>query len=111
MKIYKLLYQDSQTAIADLIAKGVYNQDLSYGVGIHAIVEIGLIVEVEGTYDEQGNELTPPTYINGYHFDVMCEQVIDFGSARVTPEMAQHSFLGFNINQYNKPNTNEKIID
>jgi hypothetical protein len=40
MKIYKLLYQDSQTAIADLIAKGVYNQDLSYGVGIHAVVEI-----------------------------------------------------------------------
>jgi hypothetical protein len=96
MKIYKLLYQDSQSAIADLIAKGVYNQDLSYGQGIHAIVEIGLIIDVEGTYDENGNELTPPTYINGYHFDVMCEQEIDFGIARVTPEMAQHSFLGFN---------------
>jgi hypothetical protein len=43
MKIYKLLYQDSQTAIADLIAKGVYietEEGLYYRQGIQAIVEI-----------------------------------------------------------------------
>ena len=40
MNIYKLKYSDKETAIADLIAKGVYTKDLSFGKGIHAIVEI-----------------------------------------------------------------------
>jgi len=34
MKISKLNYTDKETAIADLIAKGVYNKDLSYVQGI-----------------------------------------------------------------------------
>ena len=40
MKIYKLKYPNKETAIADLIAKGVYIEDLSYGQGTQAIVEI-----------------------------------------------------------------------
>ncbi len=40
MRICKLKYTDKETAIADLIAKGVYTEDLSFGNGIHAIVEI-----------------------------------------------------------------------
>jgi hypothetical protein len=37
MEIYKLQYKDKETAIADLIAKGVYietEEGLSYGQGI-----------------------------------------------------------------------------
>ena len=30
MNVYKLKYQDKETAIADLKAKGVYNEDFSY---------------------------------------------------------------------------------
>ena len=40
IRIYKLKYTDKETGIADLIAKGVYTEDLSFGNGIHAIVEI-----------------------------------------------------------------------
>ena len=40
MNIYKLKYTDKETAIADLKAKGVYTEDLSFGNGIHAVVEI-----------------------------------------------------------------------
>jgi hypothetical protein len=97
MKIYKLLYQDSQTAIADLIAKGVYietEDGLSYGQGIHAIVEIGLIVLENGVYDENGNELTAPIYADGYHFDVMSEQEISFDNA-IEPKNPKHQFAGY----------------
>jgi hypothetical protein len=97
MKIYKLLYQDSQTAIADLIAKGVYKETeegLSYGQGIQAIVEIGLIVLENGTYDEEGNEITAPVYADGYHFDVMCEQEISFDNA-IEPKNPKHQFAGY----------------
>jgi len=67
MNIYKLKYPNKETAIADLIAKGVYNEDLSFGKGIHAVVECGLIVLNDGTYSEDGTEITPPIFVDGYH--------------------------------------------
>ena len=81
MNISKLKYTDKETAIADLIAKGVYienkNSDkeivLSYGDGIQAVVELGLIVLVNGTIDDELNQVTAPIYADGYHFDVMSE--------------------------------------
>lgn len=94
MKVYKLQYTDKETAIADLIAKGVYTeteQGLSYGQGIHAVVEIGLIVLENGIYDDEINEITAPVYADGYHFDIMCEQEIDFPNA-VEPKNPKHSF-------------------
>ncbi len=114
MFIYKLKYTDKENAIADLLAKGVYveveNLDkeitLAYGQGIHAIVEIGLIVLENGTYDEEFNEITAPVYADGYHFDIMVNNEIDFGSNRMTPATSVHSFLGFNTNDYNQTNTN-----
>ena len=86
MFIYKLKYTDKETAIADLLAKKVYveveNLDkeitLSYGQGIQAIVELGLIVLENGVYDEEFNVIKEPVYADGYHFDVMSEKEIKF---------------------------------
>ena len=95
IQIYKLKYTDKETAIADLKAKEVYTEDLSFGNGIHAIVEIGLVVLIDGTYDEQGNEITAPIYADGYHYDVMAETEIDFGSNRILVNNPRHSFMGY----------------
>jgi hypothetical protein len=93
MFIYKLKYLDRETAIADLIAKGVYNETnlngiiyLSYAATTQSVVELGVI--------------------DGYHFDIMITQAIDFGTARVTPTNVKHAFLGFNTNEYNQTNQN-----
>ena len=99
MRTYKLKYTDKETAIADLIAKGVYQEiegELIYGEGIHAVVEIGLIINEEATFDEQGNLLTEPTYIDGYHFDIMSEKEIDFGESEIFTNHPKHTFAGFN---------------
>ena len=99
IRIYKLKYTDKETAIIDLIAKGVYQEiegELSYSEGIHAVVEIGKVIDVEAAYDEQGNMLTEPTYIEGYHFDIMLEKEIDFGANEITPNNPKHTFAGFN---------------
>jgi hypothetical protein len=101
MNIYKLNYLDKETAIADLIAKGVYietEEGLSYGQGIQAVVEIGLIVEVEGTYDSDFNVITEPIYYDGYFYDVMSEQKIDFGTNEIFPVNCIHAFAGYNTN-------------
>jgi hypothetical protein len=110
MEIYKLQYKDKETAIADLIAKGVYietEEGLSYGQGIQAIVEIGKIVEVEGTYDEDGNVITEPIYYDGYFYDVMSEQKIDFGTNEIFPVNCIHAFAGYNTNAEGEVNTLE----
>ena len=96
--IYKLKYTDKETAIADLIAKGVYQEiegELSYSEGIHAVVEIGLITDQEATFDENGNLLTEPTYREGYHFDIMAEKDIDFGTNEIIPKHQMHTFAGY----------------
>jgi hypothetical protein len=101
MKVYKLVYSDKETAIADLLQKGAYleikNEDnetlLSYAEGVHAIVELGLIVLEDGTYDDEGNELTAPIYAEGYHYDVLTDNEIPFENV-IEPKNPKHSFYG-----------------
>ena len=94
IRIYKLKYIDRETAIADLIAKGVINENGEYINGTQAVVEIGLIVLEHGTYDENCNEITPPVYADGYHYDIMTSDEIEFGNA-VTPNHPKHTFSGY----------------
>jgi hypothetical protein len=101
MKVYKLKYQDKENAIADLLEKRAYvetkNEDnetvLSYAKGVHAIVEIGLIVLENGTYDKDFNELTAPIYADGYHYDVLTDNEIPFENV-IEPKSPKHSFYG-----------------
>ena len=103
MEIYKLNYIDKETALKDLLSKEVYieveNIDkeivLSYGKGIHAIVEIGKIVLIDGTYDADFKELTAPVYAEGYHYDIMAEQEIDFAENAIQVNNPKHSFAGY----------------
>ena len=97
IKIYKLKYTDKETAIADLIAKGVYQEidgEMIYADGIDAVVEMGLIIDKEATFDEKGNLLTEPTYRDGYHFDIMTDNEIDFGENEIFPDNPKHTFAG-----------------
>lgn len=97
IRIYKLKYTDKEKAIADLLAKGVYQEidgELSYNEDIRAVVEVGLIIDQEATFDEQGNLLTEPTYRDGYHFDIMTEKEIDFGENETFPNSPKHTFAG-----------------
>lgn len=90
MRIYKLKYTDKETAIADLINKGVYiesNEGLEYGTGIHSVVELGLIALVEGDLD------TEPIYADGYHYDIMSENEILFES-EIQVNNPRHTFAG-----------------
>jgi hypothetical protein len=106
MNIFKLKYESEQQAIIDLKSKGVLveteetdgNIQLSYGEGIQAVVNIGKIVEVEGTYDSDFNVITEPIYYDGYFYDVMSEQKIDFGTNEIFPVNCIHAFAGYNTN-------------
>ena len=81
MNIYKLKYTDKETAIANLIAKNVIDEEGNYINGTQAVVEIGLI-----TIDE--------VVIDGYHYDVMSEQEIEFEN-KIEVNNPKHTFAGY----------------
>jgi hypothetical protein len=81
MFIHKLKYTDKETAIADLITKNVIDVQGNYQQGIHAVVEIGLI-----TIDD--------VVIDGYHYDVMSEQEIEFEN-KIEVNNPKHTFAGY----------------
>ena len=97
MEIYKLNYTNKETAIVDLLAKGVYietEEGLIYGQGIHAVVKIGKVIKTNGVYDADFNEITAPIFADGYAYDIMSEQVIDFGINEIFPNNPVHGFAG-----------------
>ena len=102
MNIYKLKYKNKETAMKDLLKKGVYVEttfnevtSLTYGTGIHAVVEIGQIVLTPPVMEDM-QVITEATYLDGYHFDVMSEQSISFGKAEIEVNNPKHEFAGYN---------------
>ena len=98
MRIVKLKYTDKAEAIEDLIAKGIYienKEGLVYGQGVHAIVEIGLIVDKDPTFDEEGNLLTEAIYFEGYHYDLMIEDSDIVFEKEIVVNNPRHSFAGW----------------
>tara|TARA_R110001606_G_scaffold171697_1_gene317437 strand:+ start:1754 stop:2101 length:348 start_codon:yes stop_codon:yes gene_type:complete len=101
MNIYKLQYTDKATGDADLLAKGTYEVvegKQFYINGTQAIVYIGQIVEIPGTYDPDGKEITPPVYYTGVFYDLMTTEEFDFGTNEIFPTDCVHSFAGYEKN-------------
>ena len=55
----------------------------------------GLIVLENGTYDADFKEITAPVYADGYHYDVMSENKINFGKAEILVNNPKHTFAGY----------------
>ena len=78
--IYKLRYQNKTDGLIDLFNKRVIDINGSYINGTEAVVDCGIITLVYPTYDENEIELTPAVFAEGYHYDVMSNDVIIFDS-------------------------------
>ena len=107
MNIAKLKYKNKETAMKDLLKKGVYvetDKGLTYGTGIHAVVEIGQIVLTPAVIEDM-LVITDATYLDGHHFDVMSEQSISFGKAEIEVNNPKHEFAG-----HSKVNIEDHII-
>jgi hypothetical protein len=89
MNIFKLTFTNKEAALADLTAKGILmptqEEGFTYGEGVHAVVEIGVIALDENTNAE------------GYHYDIMSDLEYDFGLNLVTPLNPKHTFGGYEI--------------
>ena len=86
MNIYKLTYPNKEAAVADLESKGILTAE-GYGIGVQAVVEIGVIA-----IDENTNA-------DGYHYDVMSTEMYDFGANLIEPKNPKHAFAGHAITE------------
>ena len=78
--IYKLRYASKEDALKDLKSKKVIDYKGNYINGTEAVVECGIITLVYPTYDEKEIELTPAVFADGYHYDIMTNDIIVFDS-------------------------------
>ena len=96
--IAKLIYTDHNSAVADLLAKGILinttdlngNEINTYAPSTHAVVYIGKIVDTPAVIEDM-EVITPATYLKGYHVDVMTDLEIEFDNA-ITPNNPKHLF-------------------
>ena len=103
MNIYKTVFDTEQQGKDILIQKGVWEEVTEEGVtsmkyinGTKAVVNIGKVVEVPATYDPDGKEITPPVYYDGWAYDIMSTDELDFGDKEVYPaEKSAHQFYGY----------------
>ena len=85
-KYYRLKYTDKSEAIADLVSKNILVEEEGEHIKTPgtSMVKFLQIPDQVGTYDEEGNELTPTTFIEGAHVDVISTQELDFEDKLVT---------------------------
>lgn len=96
--IVKLIYQDQDTAVTDLLQKGVLinttdlqgNEVVAYAPTTHAVVHIGLIVDTPAVVENM-EVIKEATYLEGWHVDVMTDLEIDFDNA-IEPNNPKHVF-------------------
>jgi hypothetical protein len=90
--IYQLKYTDKAEAINHLQELGLIDEDEQYTAITEAVVYIGLIVDQQGEYNDEGEEINPPTFLSGYHVDVMTNKIVNFGSKEIFPKNGKHKF-------------------
>lgn len=96
--IYKLKYTDQDTAIADLLQKGVLinaldlegNNIIAYAPTTRAVVHVGLIIDTPAVFKDM-EVITPATYIEGWHVDIMTDLEIVFEN-EIKPNNPKHRF-------------------
>ena len=96
--IYKLIYTDQDTAVNDLLQKGVLinttdlqgNEVVAYSQSTHAVVHIGLIVDTPAVVEDM-KVIKEATYLKGWHVDVMTDLEIVFEN-EIKPNNPKHVF-------------------
>jgi len=97
--IYKTNFTTEAKGKETLIAKGVWQEvteegqtSMQYINGTQAVVNIG---KIEDTRNIDPENPVPPVYYDGWAYDIMSSDTLDFGSDEVYPVEAAHSFAGW----------------
>lgn len=87
-------FPDEATGMASLEAAGLLNEDGGFITASHhhALDVIGIITR-GGEWDDEGNEITPPTVLDGWHVNYQGSLPEGWEQYVVTPENPVRVFL------------------
>jgi len=88
--IYQLKYTNKTKAIQHLKKLGVIDSKENKKKGVKAVIHLPKFVDVKGTYDDEGEQLTAPTFLEGYHIDVVSVVEFDFEPYEIFPKNPKH---------------------
>ena len=93
MKLGKYAFTDKAQADSKIEALGVATDEdgNNYPTHKHSIVHLGHIQIEAGTFDSEGNEITPPVLSDKYHIDA-CWDLSDSFDEDGNPVYADHPF-------------------
>ena len=107
IKIAKYEFLDKEQTETKIKSLGTATDENGneYPTHKHTIVQLGYIVMQQGTYDEDGNELTAPVLSDKWHVDVLWKDLDDhpYGWKSYYVDIdgdGVHSFLGLSYNAY-----------
>jgi len=107
IKIAKYALDSKEQAETKIKALGTAQDENGneYPTHKHTIVQLGYIVIQQGTYDEDGNELTAPVLSDKWHVDALFKDLDDhpYGWKSYAVDIdgnGVHSFLGLDYNSY-----------
>ena len=107
IKIAKYEFLDKEQAETKIKSLGTAQDENGneYPTHEHTIVQLGYIVMQQGTYDEDGNELTAPVLSNKWHVDALFNGLDDhpYGWKSYAIDSSNdgvHSFLGLSYNAH-----------
>ena len=107
IKAGKYEFDSKEQAETKINALGVATDEdgNEYPTHKHTIVHLGHIVEQQGQYDEDGNEVVAPVLSSKYHVDVLWKGIDDhpYGWKSYAANVignGVHSFLGLNYDSY-----------
>ena len=107
IRIAKYEFLDKEQAETKIKALGTATDENGneYPTHKHTIVQLGYIVLQQGTYDEDGNELTAPVLSDKWHVDALFKDLDDHpygwkSYAIDAVDNGVHSFLGLDYNSY-----------
>ena len=107
IRIAKYEFDSKEQAETKINALGVATDEdgNEYPTHKHTIVHLGHIVEQQGQYDEDGNEVVAPVLSSKYHVDVLWKGIDDhpYGWKSYAVDIdgdGVHSFLGLSYNSH-----------
>ena len=107
IRIAKYEFLDKEQAKTKIKALGTATDENGneYPTHKHTIVQLGYVVMQQGTYDEDGNELTAPVLSDKWHVDALFKDLDDHpygwkSYAIDANDNGVHSFLGLDYNSH-----------
>lgn len=89
------MFNSEEEAKLKLLELKVVDKNFKSINGTQAVVNLGKLVKIPGSCDDNGFLVNDHVFHDGVFYDVLTSDSIDFGSYRIYPVNCVHTFAGY----------------